>query len=81
MAVVCKGVNGHWQVNYSGIAGSLASGGISNLYYPAANRDGLELTITDTVIGIGGSAIQNLLQEFIVRRFTPRLPNYGTAKP
>lgn len=79
-AVICKGDNGHWQMNYSGIAGSLASGGISNLYYPAANRDGLGLTVSDTLIGIGGSAVQNLLQEFIVRKFTPHLPNYGQSE-
>ncbi|HSS99316.1 MAG TPA: carboxypeptidase-like regulatory domain-containing protein, partial [Terriglobales bacterium] len=34
-AVICKGDNGHWQTNYSGILGSLAAGGLSNLYYPA----------------------------------------------
>jgi hypothetical protein len=27
-AVVCKGDNGHWQADYSGILGSLAAGGI-----------------------------------------------------
>jgi hypothetical protein len=37
-AVVCKGDNGRWQVNYSNILGSLAAGAISNLYYPAQNR-------------------------------------------
>jgi len=41
----------------------------------------LGLTVSDTFIGIGGSAIQNLLQEFVVRRFTPHLPNYGGPKP
>ena len=35
-AVICRGDNGHGQLNYSGILGSLASGGISNLYYPAS---------------------------------------------
>lgn len=81
MSVVSKGDNGHWQPNYSGIAGSLAAGGISNLYYPASDRDAFGLTVTDTVIGIGGTAIQNLFQEFVVRHFTPHLPNYGTPKP
>jgi hypothetical protein len=80
-AVVCKGDNGHWQVNYSGIGGSLASGGISNIYYPAANRDGVGLTFEDTGIGIGASAIQNLFQEFLVRRLTPHAPNYASPKP
>jgi len=41
---VCKGDNGRWQTNYSNILGSLAAGGISNLYYPRQDRNGLGLT-------------------------------------
>ena len=33
-SVICKGDNKRWQPNYSNIIGNLASGGISNLYYP-----------------------------------------------
>ena len=80
-AVVCKGDNGHWQPSYSGIGGSLVSGAISNLYYPAANRDGVGLTFEDAGIGIGVSAVQNLFQEFLVKRLTPRVPSYAPAKP
>jgi len=32
-SVICKGDNGHWQANYSAIAGGLAAVGFSNLYY------------------------------------------------
>ena len=70
-AVVCKGDNGHWQVDYSGILGSLAAGGISNLYYPASSRNGAGLTFENTLMGIAGSGIGNLFQEFLVRRLTP----------
>jgi hypothetical protein len=70
MSVLCKGDNGHWQYNYSGLLGGLAAGGISNLYYPPANRNGLNMTLENTAIGIGTSAISNLLQEFLLRRFT-----------
>jgi len=80
-AVMCKGDNGHWQVNYSGIVGGLAAGGISNLYYPASDRDGVGLTFENALIGAGASAVQNLLQEFVVRKLTPKVPNYGTGKP
>jgi hypothetical protein len=73
-AVICKGDNGHWQANYSVILGSLASGGISNIYYPAKDRNGAGLTFANAAIGIGGSAIANVLQEFVVRKFTPKLP-------
>jgi hypothetical protein len=73
MSVICKGDNGHWQPNYSGILGSLAAGGISNLYYPAIDRDSAALTFDNTAIGIGSSAISNLLQEFVIRKLTPKL--------
>ena len=74
-AVVCKGDNGHWQADYSGIMGSLAAAGISNLYYPASSRNGAGLTFENTLIGIGGSGIVNLFQEFLVRKLTPHASN------
>jgi hypothetical protein len=70
-AVICKGDNMHWQFNYSGILGGLAAGGISNLYYPTSDRSGVALTFENLAIGIGESAIQNLFQEFIVKKLTP----------
>jgi hypothetical protein len=70
MSILCKGDNGHWQYNYSGLLGGLAAGGISNLYYPPANRNALGMTIQNTAIGIGSSAVTNLLQEFVIRKFT-----------
>jgi len=79
-AVVCKGDNGHWQGNYSGIVGGLAAGGISNLYYPPSDR-GARLTFENALFNTGMSAVQNLFQEFVVRKLTPRVPNYGAGKP
>ena len=80
-SVICKGDNRRWQVNYSGILGSLAAGGISNLYYPANDRDGAELTFENAAIGIGATAVNNLFQEFIIRKLTPKIPKDGSAKP
>jgi hypothetical protein len=80
-AVICKGDNGHWQPNYSSILGSLAAGGISNLYYPPQNRDGTALTFENTLIGIGTSAAVNIIQEFIIPKFTPNLPIRQASKP
>jgi hypothetical protein len=70
MSVMCKSDSGHWQYNYSGLLGGLAAGGISNLYYPTANRSGLNVTLENTAIGIGSSAFSNLLQEFVIRKLT-----------
>jgi hypothetical protein len=80
-AVICKGDNGKWQPNYSAVAGGLAAGGISNLYYPASDRDGLTLTFENAAIGTAEGAVQNLIQEFVIRKLTPKLPNYGSGKP
>jgi hypothetical protein len=80
-SVVCKGDNGHWQPNYSNVLGSLASGGISNLYYPAADRDGAELTFENAAIGLGATAVSNLLQEFVIRKLTPKTPKFDPANP
>jgi Carboxypeptidase regulatory-like domain len=73
-SVRCKGDNGRWQLNYSGLLGSLASGGISNLYYPASDRSDAVLTVENTLIGIGEGAAINLLQEFVIRKFTSNVP-------
>jgi hypothetical protein len=80
MSVTCKGDNGHWQPNYSGILGSLAAGGISNLYYPSTDRDAA-LTFENALINIGANAATNLLQEFVIRKLTPNVPNPTAANP
>lgn len=78
-SVICKGDNGRWQPNYSAILGGIAAGGISNLYYPASNRSGVELTFTNALIGTAEGAVQSLFQEFLVRRLTPRLPKFPST--
>lgn len=79
-AFICKGDNGRWQLNYSGILGSLAAGGISNLYYPKNDREGFELTFENTGIGIGTTALTNILQEFLIRKLTPKAREHGPPK-
>jgi hypothetical protein len=80
-SVICKGDNGRWQANYSNILGSLAAGGISNLYYPAQDRKGAELTFENAALEIGATAAANLLQEFVIRKLTPNARNHDPAKP
>jgi hypothetical protein len=85
-SVVCKGDNRRWQPNYSFIVGDLAAGGISNLYYPAKNRNGATLTFENALIAIGGGAVGNVIQEFFLRKLTPHAqaqnaPTQDPAKP
>ena len=74
--VICKGDNGRWQPNYSSILGTLVAGGISNLYYPAEDRNGAKLTFENAAIGMAGTGALNIMEEFFVRRFTrpPKQP-------
>ena len=67
---ITKGDNGKWQANYSGLMGSLAAGGISNLYYPASDR-GAGLTFENVAITIAAGSAANILQEFLIRKLTP----------
>jgi hypothetical protein len=80
MSMICKGDNGHWQFNFSNVLGSLAAGGISNLYYPAEDRNSAALTFDNAAIGLGANAITNVLQEFVIRKLTPHA-NRPPAKP
>jgi hypothetical protein len=77
-AAICKGDNGRWQVNYSNILGNLAAGGISNLYYPPQSR-GAGLSFENGSLGIGSTAAANLVEEFLMRRLTPKLPKHEPA--
>lgn len=78
-AVICKGDNGRWQPNYSSMLGALAAGGISNLYYPASNRNGVGLTFENAAIGIGGSALGGIVQEFFLRQLTPHASDRSSS--
>ncbi len=71
---VCRGDNGARQPNYSTIGGDLASAALSNAYYPASNR-GVGLFLSNFLIGTGQRAASNLMQEFVLRRLTPKARN------
>ncbi|MGA7312824.1 MAG: carboxypeptidase-like regulatory domain-containing protein [Silvibacterium sp.] len=67
---VCRGDNGHLQPNYSAWGGYLASGAISNAYYPASNR-GPGLVLSTALIDLAQSMANGVLQEFVLRKLTP----------
>jgi len=61
--VVAHGDNGKLQPNYSNVLGNLISGGISNLYYPRAER-GFALTIEQGMTVTAEGSFGALLIEF-----------------
>ena len=80
-SVICKGDNKHWQPNYSFIGGSIAVGGISNLYVPANDRNGAGLVFQNALIRIGQGSLGGILQEFVLRRLTPHLDQHTPPQP
>ncbi len=73
--VICKGDNMRWQPNYSTVAGAFASAGLSYLYVPKSDHDGAGLMVQNSLIRLGEVSFEGVLQEFVLRRFTPRLRN------
>ncbi len=78
-AVICKGDNKKWQFNYSEVIGAFATGGVSYLYYPKGDRNGL--IWENALIKLGESAVAGIFQEFVVRRLTPHLQTHTKTQP
>jgi hypothetical protein len=68
---VARGDSGKSMPNYSSLGGDLAAAGLSNLYFPRANR-GLGLVFGNFAIGTAERIGASLAQEFIVGRFSKR---------
>lgn len=62
-SVRCKSDKGKWAPNYSDLLGSLAAGGISNLYYPASDR-GVGLTFQRAMTQSAEGAVGAVFFEF-----------------
>ena len=69
-AVMARGDNGRWQPAYAGVLGDFASGAISNLYYPASDRNGAGLTLENGALSVAFDGVGNLLQEFLLRKIS-----------
>jgi hypothetical protein len=74
-SIICRGDNGHDQFDYSRVLGNIAAGGISNLYYPPAER-GVGLTFSNAAIDLAANASTNLIREFIL----PGLSSHEPAR-
>ena len=79
-SVICKGDNQRWQPNYSFILGSIAVGGISNLYVPASNRNSAALVFQNALIRIGQGSLGGVLQEFLIKRLTPHVHRQQSSR-
>ena len=78
--VVCKHDNsGKWEPNYSNVLGNIASGGISNLYYPSSGS-GIGQTFTNGFIVTAEGGVGSIFQEFwpaVSRKILHKDPTHG----
>jgi hypothetical protein len=80
--VLCKDDNRRWVFNYSNFLGNLAAGGISNIYYPAAER-GVGLTFQRAGVVMAEGALGSVFVEFwpdISSRLSRRRPKPGKGE-
>jgi len=73
-AVIAKGDNGHWQPAYASVLGDFGAGAISNIYYPASNRQGASLTLENGALSVLFDGVGNVIQELVLKHFTPGTP-------
>ena len=67
-SVMCRGDNGHLQVNYSNIAGSFGGAAVATTIYPTSNPG--MTTLSNGFIRLGESSLAGVVQEFLLKRFT-----------
>jgi hypothetical protein len=79
-SVICKHDNtGKWEPNYSNVAGNIASGAISNLYYPPSGS-GISQTFSNGMLVTAEGGIGSIFQEFwpdISRKILHKDPTHG----
>ena len=80
--VIARGDNGKKEPNYSNVLGNLVSGGISNFYYPKAER-GVALTIEQGFEVTAEGSIGALLIEFYpdIRNHFAKKHNAASTQP
>lgn len=66
---VCRGDNGRTEPNYSTVGGDVISAGLSNLYYPQADRTWTVFG-ENVMISTLERTASTITQEFVLRRFT-----------
>jgi hypothetical protein len=69
---ICRGDNGHQQINFSELGGDLGTSALSMSYFPASDRS-VGMVFSGFGITTAQHVFMAIAQEFIIPRFTPRL--------
>jgi hypothetical protein len=67
-SVICRGDNLKNQFCYSSVISNFGSTALSNLYYPAADRNSAGEIMELGAFGVGGDALNALFQEFVAKK-------------
>ena len=67
---ICRGDNGHRQINFSSMGGDIGATALSMAYLPDSNR-GTGMVFTQFGINTAERVFAAIAQEFIIPRFTP----------
>ena len=67
---ICRGDNGHRQINFSSMGGDIGATALSMTYLPDSNR-GMGTVFTQFGINTAERVFGAIAQEFIIPRFTP----------
>lgn len=80
--VVCRSDSGKLEPNYSNVLGNLIAGGISNVYYPSADRGAAQTfqnAATVTAEGMIGAALIEFWPDIVHHYQAKRLAKQGAA--
>jgi hypothetical protein len=69
---ICRGDNGHQQINFSELGGDLGTSALSMTYFPDSDRTA-GMVFSTFAITTAEHAFMAMAQEFIFPRFTSRL--------
>lgn len=69
---ICRGDNGHRQINFSSMGGDIGATALAMTYLPDSNR-GTGMVFTEFGINTAERVFAGIAQEFIIPRFTPSL--------
>jgi hypothetical protein len=79
--VVTRGDNGRPEPNYSTVLGDMSAGAISNVYYAREDRRGAKVTMANGLLGIAGDAMNNVFQEFVLKKLTTKSKRNSAVEP
>jgi hypothetical protein len=76
---IARGDNKRWQPAYAHLVGNATAGLVASTYHPDSSPG--TLVLDNTLLGLGGEAVNNLVREFFLRRISTHTPSYAKGKP